>query len=732
MDITNETIDKYEQTLVSLSPILITGDYKSKPKRRKNSKKRRVKSRSPRNKFRDNLKKTKRKKHTKSAERINLKDLLTKVSKNQTRMKNGLKFSKEKKTMKITKKKKNQNFSFGEKFKFEKKIEKNNSNLSRSRSIRDKKYLDLYRTKKLNKSKNSKKSEEKKIEKKLKKQNQVKSHFLLPVNKQKKYTNYSSIKIKNDFLKSRSRSTSKFHSSSSQNGKKKVSSIIEDKDSIAVSDEDTISMIDKQSQGSILNKKNRKKFSRKNFRKNSKTQAQSQDNLRKKCFKRKNGLCRKNKKVGNLKKIKSENFLNQTNKLSTTSPLAVFLKDKLKKPKCEETRRAMKKLKKFKKMTEFTSEENTKLQLTVISDDLDSTEGLVRLLNQNMKTQESPNSLILTKDSFFQTKQNYSKLKKEINFSFKQNENMNSRSNSESIERNKFRNIDSKIRAILDQIKVVGRSCSKDGFFQETKKSALDLFGSSKDNFDGIGKEKKELKKNENFNTKILKKIKKEERKNIRDRKKAFMASSKERIKIVEIDEKSKKKFRKTNSIKSITPPNSNLRFSSKRKLGFVSGKKRRNFLSIKASENSSLRTDQNSIRSSRHQSPRFKGFKNRYYMKNLKEYVSKSKGGYFGRLFREHLRQGFFSLKLLKDEIMMTPEKVKYLPKSKFFFQFFFQFFFLKFLGDNPSRKTLVIDLDETLVHCFTKDKIQCQRVIRIPQINGSILEVTSFKNLI
>ena len=45
--------------------------------------------------------------------------------------------------------------------------------------------------------------------------------------------------------------------------------------------------------------------------------------------------------------------------------------------------------------------------------------------------------------------------------------------------------------------------------------------------------------------------------------------------------------------------------------------------------------------------------------------------------------------------------------------------------------KKTLVLDLDETLVHCFTGNNLEYQKVLRIPQTGGKILEVSNSSKL-
>lgn len=47
--------------------------------------------------------------------------------------------------------------------------------------------------------------------------------------------------------------------------------------------------------------------------------------------------------------------------------------------------------------------------------------------------------------------------------------------------------------------------------------------------------------------------------------------------------------------------------------------------------------------------------------------------------------------------------------------------------MGDN--KKVLVLDLDETLVHCFTGNECDFQLKIPISQGNGESIEVSKFK---
>lgn len=126
----------------------------------------------------------------------------------------------------------------------------------------------------------------------------------------------------------------------------------------------------------------------------------------------------------------------------------------------------------------------------------------------------------------------------------------------------------------------------------------------------------------------------------------------------------------------------------------------------------SAARPDDSTDSSQDNDSPRKSDFV--YYATNLEKYLRRSNDSdYFAQIYREHFQQTFQAMKFCRymnqpDAKTLAKKKV-YLPKKEI----------------HRNKKTLVFDLDETLIHCNDSPMKRSDVKLPIKFPNGDVIEV-------
>jgi len=104
------------------------------------------------------------------------------------------------------------------------------------------------------------------------------------------------------------------------------------------------------------------------------------------------------------------------------------------------------------------------------------------------------------------------------------------------------------------------------------------------------------------------------------------------------------------------------------------------------------------------------------YYMAGIEKYLKNTsasfEGDYFAKIYREHFLQGYQAINFCKylkpvDPTVLAQKKV-YLPKKE----------------SHKDKKTIIFDLDETLIHCNENANIPSDVVLPIRFPHGDIIE--------
>ena len=131
------------------------------------------------------------------------------------------------------------------------------------------------------------------------------------------------------------------------------------------------------------------------------------------------------------------------------------------------------------------------------------------------------------------------------------------------------------------------------------------------------------------------------------------------------------------------------------------------------------------------------------YYMSYMRKFnKTNCKSNYFKELYCEHLMQSFKALNCFKDMPEVDEEhlarRIIFLDKKEthigiVFFDliFFMKLIFKNFITSNKKKdkKTLIFDLDETLIHCNESLAMPCDVILSIKLGTGTVIEVYNIK---
>ena len=115
------------------------------------------------------------------------------------------------------------------------------------------------------------------------------------------------------------------------------------------------------------------------------------------------------------------------------------------------------------------------------------------------------------------------------------------------------------------------------------------------------------------------------------------------------------------------------------------------------------------------------------YYITSQQKYHrSWSESDYFCQIYKEHLIQSFQALTFCKylkpvDPKVLAQKKV-FLPKRPTHKGILSYFFCFKY---NLDKKTIVFDLDETLIHCNESTDVPADVILPIKFPHGEVIEV-------
>lgn len=724
MDPHNTTIDKSERKLISLNPIEISEKSKFNFKRA-----RKKKSSSPRSRLKYNLSKLNKKTKAKSAERMNLKDILSKAKNKDKNLIRISQIRKGKRALKIKAKQGTSNKSIKGKFDDLKSFENRFSSHVRKEKImtrktvgsnrqvrKQKKYSDLYENNKKRKlEEKGKKNDGEERDRRERSSSLTRSHsYLMSKNPSlSKQKNYTEIKEKKDQLKSKNVSNIPSGSTLQGWGRKtntdmgNLSPKGMDKDSVVTleiersvynrkSSAEGVRTKTKQTQKSIMVGEEDKleiidvdvsrslDMNKVNLKKKTPMQASLAKFIEQKEFIGSDPL----EDLKLLKKASQRLFKKKPryNKQKKSKKSSSSLADVLSKGAKSHSKRLREKTQKEKKEGRKSPEhqvpatkdkspsksnrkDRNKLQLTIETEDLDSTEGLVNLLNQNLRLSDingrsqrhhmlnyKPGSMVQPEKKG-DNSNSYSYIMSN-NSSLKGSHYVRLGEKSK-FEDGFFGNTKSRTKSILNKIKNIGRSYKKyyartDGIEGgkvypdyratmprksqelERKLNKSDLISFNSYSKFGLGRKKRSL--GDSYRRE---------------------KGSRGFFGLKYIKNKYKKK-----KVKSSSP--SRKESLALRKSIACNKTRPSRLVTFGKSKNLAIVPTKLSIKPSRQKSPKFKGFKNRYYMNDLKENLARNEDEYYNNLYREHFKQGYYSLKLLKGEKLRNPGKVCYLPRSK------------------------------------------------------------------